>query len=80
MTVIEPTAWKKFHGLRGKEKETSRQRALMLFPAAHALFARRKDQRRCEAALLALYGANLITPTMSAATITTRSEVQHETA
>jgi hypothetical protein len=40
MTIIEPTAWKKFHGLRGGEKEASRQRALQLFPAAHALLAR----------------------------------------
>ena len=36
LTIIEPTAWKKFHQLRGGEKEASRQRALMLFPAAHA--------------------------------------------
>src|SRR5262249_25979842 len=57
MTVVEPTAWKKFHQLRGGEKETSRQRALMLFPAAHALLARKKDHGRAEAALIALAGA-----------------------
>jgi crossover junction endodeoxyribonuclease RuvC len=54
MTIIEPTAWKKFHGLRGGEKEASRQRALQLFPTAHALLARKKDHGRSEAALLAL--------------------------
>jgi crossover junction endodeoxyribonuclease RuvC len=54
MTIIEPTAWKKFHGLRGGEKEASRQRALMLFPAAHALLARKMDHGRAEAALIAL--------------------------
>jgi len=53
-TIVEPTAWKKFHGLRGGEKEASRQKALMLFPGAHALLARRKDHGRAEAALLAL--------------------------
>jgi Holliday junction resolvasome RuvABC endonuclease subunit len=54
LTIIEPTAWKKFHGLRGGEKEASRQKALMLFPGAHALLARRRDHGRSEAALLAL--------------------------
>jgi crossover junction endodeoxyribonuclease RuvC len=54
LTIIEPTAWKKFHALRGGDKEASRQRALQLFPAAHALLARRKDHGRAEAALIAL--------------------------
>jgi crossover junction endodeoxyribonuclease RuvC len=58
LTIIEPAAWKKFHQLRGGEKEASRQRALMLFPAAHALLARKKDHGRGEAALIALAGAN----------------------
>jgi Holliday junction resolvasome RuvABC endonuclease subunit len=54
LTIIEPTAWKKFHGLRGGEKEASRQRALMLFPSSHTLFARKKDHGRAEAAVIAL--------------------------
>jgi crossover junction endodeoxyribonuclease RuvC len=54
MTIIEPSSWKKFHGLRGKDKEGSRQRALMLFPSAHALLARKLDHGRAEAALIAL--------------------------
>jgi hypothetical protein len=53
LTVVEPTLWKKLHGLRGGEKETSRQRALQLFPAAHALFARKQDHGRAEVALIA---------------------------
>ena len=57
LTIIEPTAWKNFHRLRGSDKELSRQRALQLFPAAHALLARKKDHGRAEAALIALYGA-----------------------
>ena len=56
LTIIEPTAWKKFHQLRGGDKEAGRQRALQLFPAAHALLARKKDHGRAEAALIALYG------------------------
>ena len=57
MTVVEPPAWKKFHHLRGKDKEGGRQRALQLFPAAHAALARKKDHGRGEASLIALYGA-----------------------
>src|SRR5262245_47259039 len=57
MTIIEPTAWKKFHSLRGGEKEASRQRALMLFPTAHAMLARKMDHGRAEATLIALYKA-----------------------
>ena len=56
-TIIEPSAWKKFHGLRGGEKESGRQRALQLFLAAHALLTRKKDHGRAEATLIALYGA-----------------------
>jgi crossover junction endodeoxyribonuclease RuvC len=60
LTIIEPTAWKKFHALRGGDKEVSRQRALQLFPHAHALLARKKDHGRAEAALIALFGLNRI--------------------
>jgi crossover junction endodeoxyribonuclease RuvC len=63
MTVIEASMWKKFHTLRGGDKEAARQRALQLFPAAHALLARRKDHGRAEAALIALYGAYQLAPT-----------------
>src|SRR5262245_42188390 len=34
LRIVEPTAWKKFHGLRGGDKEIGRQRALQLFPGA----------------------------------------------
>ncbi len=54
LTIIEPTTWKKFHQLRGGDKESGRQRALQLFPAAHAMLARKKDHGRAEAALIAL--------------------------
>jgi hypothetical protein len=61
LTIVEPTAWKKYHGLHKAPgqtateiKEMSRQRALMLFPAAHHLLSRRMDHGRAEAALIAL--------------------------
>jgi Holliday junction resolvasome RuvABC endonuclease subunit len=56
MTIVEPSMWKKFHHLHGGDKEGGRQRALQLFPAAHALLARKKDHGRAEAALIALAG------------------------
>jgi crossover junction endodeoxyribonuclease RuvC len=56
MTIVEPSAWKKVHRLRGGNKEAGRQRALQLFPSAHVLLARKKDHGRAEAALIALAG------------------------
>jgi crossover junction endodeoxyribonuclease RuvC len=56
LTIVEPSVWKKFHGLRGGDKEASRQRALQLFPSAHALLARKRDHGLAEAALIALSG------------------------
>jgi uncharacterized protein YbjT (DUF2867 family) len=57
ITIVEPSIWKRFWRLPGKDKESSRQQALQLFPAAHAALARKKDHGRAEAALIALYGA-----------------------
>src|SRR5262249_46648624 len=54
LTIVEPSVWKRQHGLYGADKETSRQRALQLFPAAAALLARKMDHGRAEAALIAL--------------------------
>jgi hypothetical protein len=55
LTIAEPSMCKKFHALRGGDKEAGRQRALQLFPNAHGLLARKKDHGRAEAALIALY-------------------------
>jgi Holliday junction resolvasome RuvABC endonuclease subunit len=61
LTIVEPSAWKKFHNLHKapgqtatEVKEASRQRALQLFPAAHRLLSRRMDHGRAEAALIAI--------------------------
>ena len=42
ITIVEPAVWKKAYHLRGGDKEGARQRALELFPSAHALLARKK--------------------------------------
>jgi crossover junction endodeoxyribonuclease RuvC len=58
LTIVEPSIWKRFHQLRGGDKEAGRQRALQLFPAAHALLALKKHHGRAEAALIALAGVS----------------------
>ena len=70
LEIIESTAWKKTHGLVSRRpngqkmstaevKEASRQKALLLFPDAHPLLARKKDHGRAEAVLIANHGAML---------------------
>jgi crossover junction endodeoxyribonuclease RuvC len=56
LELVEPTRWKKFFTLVGKDKEQSRAKALELFPAAHALLSRKRDHNIAEACLLGLYG------------------------
>lgn len=51
-----PQRWKK-HFRLSADKEESRRRALELFPVSGAAFARKKDDGRAEAALIALYHA-----------------------
>src|SRR6516164_11625727 len=53
-SIIEPSVWKKFHHLPGKDKEASRQRVLQLFPGSHTWFSRKMDHQRAEAVLIAL--------------------------
>lgn len=65
---VAPHVWKKRMGLRGGKigKDEARARATNLWPAAAGLFARKKDDGRAEAALLAEYGRLMeIHPTMA---------------
>jgi crossover junction endodeoxyribonuclease RuvC len=57
--IVEPSAWKRFWKLPGKDKEAARQKALQLFPDAHAALARKRDHNRAESLLIALYGASV---------------------
>jgi len=56
--LARPSQWKKALGLTA-DKDVSRRKASLLFPAAAHYFARVKDDGRAEAALLAMYGAAL---------------------
>lgn len=61
MTLVVPQVWKKVYGLKGgKEfKDLSRAAASRVFPKHAGLWARKKDDGRAEAALLAHYGSKL---------------------
>ncbi len=53
---IPPVTWKRAIGLKsGDGKDTSRALATQRFPRHSALFARKKDEGRAEAALIAWY-------------------------
>jgi hypothetical protein len=56
--IVSPRRWKNHFGLDA-DKEKSRAMAIRLWPGT-ALFERRKDHGRAEAALLARYGAEVI--------------------
>jgi len=58
ITIVPPRTWQKAANVRDG-KDGSRQRAMELFPAYAGLFARKKDNGRSDAALLAWYGATL---------------------
>jgi crossover junction endodeoxyribonuclease RuvC len=61
LTIVEPVTWKRFHQLRGGDKEASRQLAILLFPTAHKLFARKMDHGRAESALIGLFASTIST-------------------
>lgn len=52
---ITPAKWKA-HFRLAREKDAARQRAIQLFPKLAAQLARKKDEHRAEALLIAAYG------------------------
>lgn len=56
---VTPGVWKKHFGLTS-DKDLSRKLAIQRFPAVEDHFRRKKDDGRAEAALIALYGADVI--------------------
>jgi crossover junction endodeoxyribonuclease RuvC len=53
--VVDPSVWKRGLDLLGHDKNASRERAIELMPESSALFSRKKDHGRAEAALIALW-------------------------
>jgi crossover junction endodeoxyribonuclease RuvC len=56
ISVVTPGQWKRAYGLKA-DKDASRAKACSFFPKHTALFARKKDDGRAEAALIARYAA-----------------------
>ena len=54
-TPVSPSKWKKHFGI-GRDKSESRAVATRLFPALASEFARKKDDGRAEAILIAKWG------------------------
>ena len=61
MVLIPPATWKAVYGLRGgrENKDMSRQKASQMFPGYAHLWARKKDDGRAEAVLLAHYASKM---------------------
>lgn len=57
-TLVTPQSWMKEMGVRAG-KDGSRERAMQLFPQYSTLFARKKDDGRSDAALIAAYCASV---------------------
>lgn len=54
--LVNPVAWKRYHGLLHSDKEASRQKAIKLFGAEH--FPLKKHHGLAEACLIAAFGAS----------------------
>jgi hypothetical protein len=52
LTLVAPTQWKSFHGLKGPDKEASRQLAIRKWPNHNRHLDRKKDADRAEALLI----------------------------
>lgn len=53
--LVHPQSWKRWAGLKGPDKEQSRQKALVLMPSAARWLPLKKDHNKAEALILALY-------------------------
>lgn len=62
IVYVNPRAWKKHHGLEGKDKDASRTRALQLYPYLAPVLSRKKDVDRAEAVLMARWYLDTRTP------------------
>jgi crossover junction endodeoxyribonuclease RuvC len=58
--LIMPQTWKRHWKLLGKDKEASRELALRTFASCAPHFSKKRDHNKAESALLAAYGAKLI--------------------
>jgi crossover junction endodeoxyribonuclease RuvC len=55
VTFVRPQQWQQFHRIGGAP-DAARQRALELFPGLSRELARKRDDQRCDALLIGVYG------------------------
>lgn len=54
--LVSPQVWQVAMGVKGKGKDGAREMAAKIYPASAYLFARKKDDGRADATLIATYG------------------------
>jgi crossover junction endodeoxyribonuclease RuvC len=59
VTFATPQQWQKHHGI-GASADAARQRAVQLYPHLAPMLARKRDQHRADALLLACYGRHAL--------------------
>jgi crossover junction endodeoxyribonuclease RuvC len=59
VTFATPQQWQKYHGV-GASPDAARQRAVQLYPTLAPMLARKRDQHRADALLLACYGRQVL--------------------
>ena len=55
MYFVRPAKWKKYFGLINSEKETSRKKAIEMFPYVAAQLSKKKDINKADAILIASF-------------------------
>lgn len=55
--LVVPRSWKSHFGLKGPNKEQSRQKALQLIPGVAVVLKLKKSHNKAESLLIGLYGA-----------------------
>ena len=62
ISFVQPQEWQKHHQV-GASPDAARQRAVQLYPDLAPLLARKRDQHRADALLLACYGRSTLSTT-----------------
>jgi hypothetical protein len=56
---VRPTIWKKHFDLINSQKDSSRVKAIEMFPKFSSMLARKKDSNKAHAILIAKYHINI---------------------
>ena len=58
MFFVRPAKWKKYYGLINSQKDSSRVKAIEMFPKFSSMLSRKKDNNKADAILIANYHLN----------------------